>query len=35
LDGIRLPGARRLMLYAGLALVPIVIFLVMMVLARQ
>jgi serine/threonine-protein kinase len=35
LSGMKMPGARRLMLYAGLALVPIVIFVVMMVLARR
>jgi serine/threonine-protein kinase len=35
LGSMKLPNARRLMLYAGLALVPIVIFVVMMVLARR
>jgi serine/threonine-protein kinase len=35
LHGRLFPGGRRLLLYAGLALVPIVIFVVMMVLARR
>jgi serine/threonine protein kinase len=35
LGGVKLPGARRLLLYAGLALVPVVIFVVMMMLARR
>jgi serine/threonine-protein kinase len=35
LGGVRLPGVRRMLLYAALALVPIVIFAVMMVLARR
>jgi serine/threonine protein kinase len=33
--GMRLPGARRLLLYAGLALVPILIFGMMMALAKR
>jgi serine/threonine-protein kinase len=33
--GVRLPGARRLLLYAGLALAPILIFGLMMMLARR
>jgi eukaryotic-like serine/threonine-protein kinase len=32
---IRLPGARRMLLYAALALVPILIFVVMVILARR
>jgi serine/threonine-protein kinase len=35
LGGLRLPGARKLMLYAGLALVPIVLFGLMLLLARR
>jgi serine/threonine-protein kinase len=35
LASMKLPNARRLLLYAGLALVPIAIFVVMMVLARR
>jgi len=35
LSAMKLPNARRLMLYAGLALVPILIFVVMMMLARR
>jgi serine/threonine-protein kinase len=35
LGGLRLPGARKLMLYAGLALVPIVLFALMLLLARR
>jgi serine/threonine-protein kinase len=35
LGGLRLPGARKLMLYAGLALAPIVIFVLMLLLARR
>jgi serine/threonine-protein kinase len=35
LRGMKLPGARRLLLYAGLALVPIAIFVLMVVLARR
>jgi serine/threonine protein kinase len=35
LGGAKLPGARRMLLYAGLALVPIVIFVLMVVLARR
>jgi hypothetical protein len=31
----KLPATRRLLLYAGLALVPIAIFVLMMVLARR
>jgi serine/threonine-protein kinase len=33
--GARLPGSRRMLLYAGLALVPLIIFVLMMVLARR
>ncbi len=33
--GMKLPGARRMLLYAGLALVPILIFVVMVMLARR
>jgi serine/threonine-protein kinase len=33
--GVRLPGVRRMLLYAGLALVPIVIFGLMVMLARR
>ena len=33
--GVRLPGVRRMLLYAGLALVPILIFVVMVMLARR
>ena len=35
LGGIKLPATRRLLLYAGLALVPVAIFVVMMMLARR
>ena len=35
LRGMRLPGARRMLLYAGLALVPILIFGLMVALARR
>ena len=35
LGGLRLPGARKLLLYAGLALVPIVLFGLMLLLARR
>jgi serine/threonine-protein kinase len=35
LGGLRLPGARKLLLYAGLVLVPIVLFALMLVLARR
>ena len=35
LRGMKLPNARRMLLYAGLALVPIAIFVLMMALARQ
>ncbi len=35
LRGVRLPGLRRMLLYAGLALVPIVIFGLMVALARR
>jgi len=35
LRGVRLPGLRRLLLYAGLALVPLLIFGLMVVLARR
>ena len=35
LHGMKLPGARRLLFYAGLALVPIAIFVLMVVLARR
>jgi len=35
LRGMRLPGVRRMLLYAGLALVPIVIFGLMVALARR
>jgi serine/threonine protein kinase len=35
LRGMKLPGARRMLLYAGLALVPIAIFVLMVVLARR
>jgi hypothetical protein len=31
----KLPNARRMMLYAGLALVPIVIFVLMIALAKR
>ena len=33
--GMKLPGARRMLLYAGLALVPLVIFGLMVMLARR
>ncbi|MDR3775011.1 MAG: serine/threonine-protein kinase [Terracidiphilus sp.] len=35
LHGMKLPNARRLLLYAGLALVPVAIFVLMVVLARR
>jgi len=35
LGGLRLPGARKLLLFAGLALVPIVLFGLMLLLARR
>jgi serine/threonine-protein kinase len=35
LGGLRLPGARKLLLYAGLALVPIILFGLMLLLARR
>ena len=35
LSRLRLPGARKMLLYAGLALVPILIFVLMVVLARR
>jgi hypothetical protein len=35
LRGVRLPGVRRMLLYAGLALVPILIFGLMVALARR
>jgi serine/threonine-protein kinase len=35
LGGLRLPGARKLLLYAGLVLVPIVLFALMLLLARR
>jgi len=35
LGGMKLPATRRLLLYAGLALVPVAIFVVMIVLARR
>ena len=35
LRGVRLPGVRRMLLYAGLALVPILIFVLMVMLARR
>ena len=35
LRGLRLPGGRKMLLYAGLALVPVVLFVVMLVLARR
>jgi serine/threonine-protein kinase len=35
LRGVKLPGARRMLLYAGLALVPIAIFVLMVMLARR
>jgi serine/threonine-protein kinase len=35
LGGMKLPATRRLLLYAGLALVPVVIFVVMVMLARR
>ena len=35
LGGMKLPATRRLLLYAGLALVPVAIFVVMMMLARR
>jgi serine/threonine-protein kinase len=35
LGGLRLPGARKLMLYAGLALVPVALFVLMLLLARR
>jgi hypothetical protein len=31
----RMPGVRRMLLYAGLALVPILVFMLMMALARR
>jgi serine/threonine-protein kinase len=33
--GLRLPGARKMLLYAGLALVPIAIFVLMLLMARR
>jgi serine/threonine-protein kinase len=33
--GLRLPGARKLLLYAGLALVPVAIFVLMLLMARR
>ena len=35
LGGLRLPGARKLLLYAGLLLVPVVLFVLMLLLARR
>jgi serine/threonine-protein kinase len=35
LGGVRLPGVRKLILYAGLALAPILIFVLMILLARH
>ena len=35
LGGLRLPGARKLLLYAGLVLVPIILFALMLLLARR
>jgi hypothetical protein len=35
LRNIKLPGARRMLLYSGLALVPIAIFVLMVMLARR
>jgi hypothetical protein len=35
LRGVRLPGLRRMLLYAGLALVPLAIFGLMVMLARR
>jgi serine/threonine protein kinase len=35
LGGMRLPATRKMLLYAGLALVPVVLFVVMLVLARK
>jgi hypothetical protein len=35
LGGLRLPAARKLLLYAGLVLVPIVLFALMLLLARR
>jgi ferric-dicitrate binding protein FerR (iron transport regulator) len=33
--GLRLPGARRMLLYAGLALIPALLFVLMLLLARR
>ena len=33
--GLRLPAGRKLLLYAGLALIPVILFVVMLVLARR
>jgi hypothetical protein len=35
LGGLRLPGARKLLLYAGLVLAPVVLFALMLLLARR
>jgi len=35
LGGLRLPEARKLILYAGLALAPIVLFVLMLLLAKR
>jgi serine/threonine-protein kinase len=35
LSGLRMPGARKIMLYAGLALVPIALFVLMLAMARR
>jgi eukaryotic-like serine/threonine-protein kinase len=35
LGGMRLPAGRKMLLYAGLALVPVVLFVVMLILARR
>jgi len=33
--GLRLPGARKMLLYAGLALVPVAIFVLMLLMAKR
>jgi len=35
LHGLRLPGARKMLLYAGLALIPLALFALMLILARR
>jgi hypothetical protein len=35
LGGVKLPGVRKMLLYAGLALVPILIFVLMVLMAKR